>query len=102
MTDLPDTRHSLLFRLRDTTDREAWRQFVEVYSPVIYHYARRRGLQDADAAERAGGAALGRGGTETPGRLPDARLRARRPAPRDDRTVRLWTLRTLPGIFQRP
>ncbi|HWA99025.1 MAG TPA: sigma-70 family RNA polymerase sigma factor [Pirellulales bacterium] len=29
----------------------AWNQFVEVYSPLIYRFARRRGLQDADAAD---------------------------------------------------
>jgi RNA polymerase sigma-70 factor (ECF subfamily) len=41
----------LLVRIRDAGDREAWRQFVEVYAPLVYKFARRRGLQDADAAD---------------------------------------------------
>jgi RNA polymerase sigma factor (sigma-70 family) len=51
MSVLPNTRASLLVRLRDPADAEAWRQFVLVYAPVVYAYARRRQLQDADAAD---------------------------------------------------
>jgi RNA polymerase sigma factor (sigma-70 family) len=40
-----------LVRIRDATDEEAWRTFVAIYAPVVYGYARRQGLQDADAAE---------------------------------------------------
>jgi RNA polymerase sigma-70 factor (ECF subfamily) len=47
----PGTRPSLLLRLRDAGDREAWTQFVEVYAPLIYGFARKHGLQDADAAD---------------------------------------------------
>jgi RNA polymerase sigma-70 factor (ECF subfamily) len=45
------TRPSLLLRIRDSADAEAWRQFAELYARVIYGYCRRRGLQDADAAD---------------------------------------------------
>jgi RNA polymerase sigma-70 factor (ECF subfamily) len=45
------TRASLLLRLRDCADAAAWRTFVEVYTPVIYGYCRRKGLQEADAAD---------------------------------------------------
>src|SRR5262245_12947509 len=51
MTTPPLTRPSLLVRIRDAGDREAWRQFVDVYAPLVYKFARRRGLQDADAAD---------------------------------------------------
>jgi RNA polymerase sigma-70 factor (ECF subfamily) len=51
MAELPTTRPSLLVRIRDSRDQEAWRQFVQVYGPVVYGYGRRRGLQDADAAD---------------------------------------------------
>jgi RNA polymerase sigma-70 factor (ECF subfamily) len=51
MSSSPHTRPSLLLRLRDVADREAWRQFVELYAPLVYRFARRRGLQDADAAD---------------------------------------------------
>lgn len=51
--DPPPTRPSLLVRLRDAQDRDAWRQFVQLYTPVVYGYGRRRGLQDADAADLA-------------------------------------------------
>ena len=51
MTTSPHTRPSLLVRIRDAADREAWRQFVELYAPLVYRFARRRSLQDADAAD---------------------------------------------------
>jgi RNA polymerase sigma-70 factor (ECF subfamily) len=53
MTAIPATRASLLVRLRDPQDEAAWREFVQMYVPVIYGYARRQGLQDADAVDLA-------------------------------------------------
>jgi RNA polymerase sigma-70 factor (ECF subfamily) len=47
----PLTRPSLLVRLRDARDEEAWSEFTAVYEPVIYRMAKRRGMQDADARE---------------------------------------------------
>jgi RNA polymerase sigma factor (sigma-70 family) len=52
MSDSPETRLSLLLRLRDRTDGEAWSRFVDLYGPLVYGLARRRGLGDADAADR--------------------------------------------------
>jgi RNA polymerase sigma-70 factor (ECF subfamily) len=37
--------------LRDPRDQSAWTQFVDLYTPLVYAYARRQGLQDADAAD---------------------------------------------------
>src|SRR5438045_5366263 len=51
MAKAPPTRPSLLLRLRDARDGVAWSEFVEVYAPLVYGYARRQGLQDADAAD---------------------------------------------------
>ena len=51
MEQSPATRASLLVRLRDPQDKEAWGQFVQLYAPVVYGFARQRGLQDADAAD---------------------------------------------------
>src|SRR4051812_20718011 len=51
MDSSPATRASLLIRLRDPHDADAWRQFVQLYAPVVYGFARKRGLQDADAAD---------------------------------------------------
>ncbi|HJT78164.1 MAG TPA: sigma-70 family RNA polymerase sigma factor [Gemmataceae bacterium] len=51
MTEFPPTRASLLVRLRDPRDEAAWRQFVDLYTPLVYRYARKQGLQDADAAD---------------------------------------------------
>ena len=51
MHDSPATQPSLLVRLRDAGDASAWSQFVDIYAPLIYDFARRRGLQDADAAD---------------------------------------------------
>src|SRR5262249_53140816 len=53
MAELPTTRPSLLVRIRDAQDMDAWRQFVQVYGPVVYNYGRKHGLQDADAADLA-------------------------------------------------
>src|SRR5437762_6687766 len=51
MTDSPTTHPSLLVRLRDSRDAAAWAQFVELYAPPVYAFARKHGLQDADAAD---------------------------------------------------
>ena len=51
MSDAPVTRPSLLLRMRDARDHEAWHTFVDLYAPLVYRFARRRGLQDADAAD---------------------------------------------------
>jgi len=51
MPDIPPTRASLLVRLRDQQDHAAWREFVQLYAPVVYRFAHGRGLQDADAAD---------------------------------------------------
>src|SRR5256714_9220867 len=49
--DSPLTRASLLVQLRTGTNQVAWQEFVRLYGPVIYGFARKRGLQDADAAD---------------------------------------------------
>jgi len=49
--DSPLTRASLLVQLRDGTNRGAWEEFVSLYGPIVYGFARKRGLQDADAAD---------------------------------------------------
>jgi RNA polymerase sigma-70 factor (ECF subfamily) len=41
----------LIARLGDARDSSAWAEFVEIYAPLIFGWARRRGLQDADAAD---------------------------------------------------
>lgn len=43
------TPASLLERLRQPFDPEAWSRFVELYAPLIYSWGRRAGLQDPDA-----------------------------------------------------
>ena len=48
---LPDTRASLILRLPDARDVEAWDEFVAIYEPLIYRVARRKGMQHADAQE---------------------------------------------------
>ena len=45
------TPASLLTRVKDSANRDAWEEFVQQYSPVVYGFARTRGLQDADAAD---------------------------------------------------
>jgi RNA polymerase sigma factor (sigma-70 family) len=51
MIEPPDTRRSLILKLRDSADAPAWREFVALYEPVVYSLARKKGLQDADACD---------------------------------------------------
>ena len=51
MPEIPETRESLLLRLHDPRDRDAWNRFMQLYRPVVYRLARGRGLQDADAQD---------------------------------------------------
>jgi len=51
MPEAPLTRPSLLVRIKDFADQEAWERFVELYAPLVYGYARKRGLQEADASD---------------------------------------------------
>ena len=46
-----DTPPSLLIRLRDPQDRNAWQTFTDVYSPLVYNFCRMRKLQPSDAAD---------------------------------------------------
>lgn len=48
-----ETSHSLLVRLRDPADADAWYQFAAVYRPVILRMALARGLQHTDAEDLA-------------------------------------------------
>ncbi len=47
----PLTRPSLIIRIRDARDDAAWSMFLETYTPLIYGYCRRKGLQDSDASD---------------------------------------------------
>jgi RNA polymerase sigma factor (sigma-70 family) len=48
-----ETRATLLIRLRNASDQDAWRLFASIYTPLVYRYAMKNGLQDADAADVA-------------------------------------------------
>jgi RNA polymerase sigma-70 factor, ECF subfamily len=51
MTDSPVTRESLLLRLRNPRDSNAWGEFVDLYAPLVHWFCRKQGLQEADAAD---------------------------------------------------
>jgi RNA polymerase sigma factor (sigma-70 family) len=53
MADSPDTSTSvtLLLRVRELGDREAWDRFVTAYAPQVFAWCRRHNLQDSDAAD---------------------------------------------------
>jgi RNA polymerase sigma-70 factor (ECF subfamily) len=51
MDETPATRFSLLARLNNPLDGQAWREFTDIYEPLIQRLLRRRGLQDADVAD---------------------------------------------------
>jgi RNA polymerase sigma-70 factor (ECF subfamily) len=45
------TSLTLLQRLRQPDAQRAWERFVELYTPVLFCWARRLGLQESDAAD---------------------------------------------------
>lgn len=45
------TRASLIIRVRNHADSAAWSEFDQLYGPLIYRYAKRRGLSRDDAEE---------------------------------------------------
>lgn len=47
----PDTRTSLIQRLPNADDIEAWEIFVEIYEPLLFRLAHGRGMQPADAED---------------------------------------------------
>jgi RNA polymerase sigma factor (sigma-70 family) len=49
--ELIPTRHSLLSRLKNWDDQESWKDFFDTYWKLIYGYAVRAGLSDAEAQD---------------------------------------------------
>src|SRR5688572_10500504 len=45
------TPASLLFRVRKPEETAAWNRFVELYTPLLFHWARQLGQQDSDCAD---------------------------------------------------
>ena len=46
-----DTRASLIVRLRDQEDKDAWNEVMAIYGPLVFRMALRQGLQRADAED---------------------------------------------------
>jgi RNA polymerase sigma-70 factor, ECF subfamily len=46
-----DTSASLLERLHQPAQEHAWARFVQLYTPLLFFWARRLGLQEPDAAD---------------------------------------------------
>ena len=45
------TRVSLIQRVRDVSNKEAWTQFVTIYTPIILGYCHNRGIRAQDAQD---------------------------------------------------
>ena len=45
------TRRSLLSRLKDWDNQDSWRDFFNTYWRLIYEFAAKAGLDDADAQD---------------------------------------------------
>ena len=48
---MPTTRASLLLQIKDRSNAEAWSEFHALYAPLLYRYARGRGLARENAEE---------------------------------------------------
>lgn len=46
-----DTPGSLIERLRQPGDEEAWRRFVRLYTPLLFHWAGRAGVAASEAGD---------------------------------------------------
>ncbi|MFK7818934.1 MAG: RNA polymerase sigma factor [Planctomycetaceae bacterium] len=53
MRDAPKTRASLILRLRDRDDLNAWQEFAEIYQPLVFRLARSKGFQHSDSLDIA-------------------------------------------------
>jgi len=51
MRNAPKTRPSLILRLRNHDDLDAWQEFVEIYQPLVYRMALSKGFQHNDAVD---------------------------------------------------
>lgn len=51
MNEIPNTPATLLGRLRDVNNQDAWEEFVDAYGPKVYEWCRRFNLQESDAAD---------------------------------------------------
>lgn len=49
----PETRVSLILRLGEPSNVQAWQEFSEIYTPMLLDAARRKGLQPADCEDVA-------------------------------------------------
>jgi len=45
------TSASLLKRLRQPTNQRAWNRFVQLYTPLLFYWAHKAGLSEADASD---------------------------------------------------
>lgn len=48
---LPRTRISLVMRLKNASDHEAWNEFTAIYEPLVLRLLQRDGLQESDARD---------------------------------------------------
>ena len=46
-----ETPASLLERLRQPGQDQAWARFVDLYTPLLFYWARRLGCQESEAAD---------------------------------------------------
>lgn len=51
MSPTPETRASLVVRLRSVRDEAAWGEFLTIYEPLILRLLRKHGLQDSDSRD---------------------------------------------------
>jgi RNA polymerase sigma-70 factor (ECF subfamily) len=46
-----NTRQTLLIRIKDANNEAAWSEFVEIYTPLLYRFAERRGISASERAD---------------------------------------------------
>lgn len=51
MDSTPKTRITLIEKIKDSADAEAWTEFTAIYFPLVFGICRRKGLQHADATD---------------------------------------------------
>lgn len=51
MESNPETRFSLIEKIKNPEDLDAWMEFTAIYQPLIFNICRKKGLQHADATD---------------------------------------------------
>jgi RNA polymerase sigma-70 factor (ECF subfamily) len=51
LSSMDSTRYTLIQRVRDPQNQQAWAEFMALYEPLLFSYVKKKGLGDTDAQD---------------------------------------------------